>query len=159
MQDMINHPSFFCNFIFLHFQDQVNINFDKKLCTEICKLNDSLGVYPIYMRNEIYFFLFLDNFQSSLLLSLSLMEWLMRCPRQNLSIGILQILKSSEHNLNALQITFCCFSSDKKKTMAMIMGKISIFITKWSTKQRIKHWSNVSWRNSRPHAKPPVNLS
>ena len=33
------------------------------------------------------------------------------------------------------------------------------FITKQSTKQQIKHWNNVSWGNSRPHAKTLVNLS
>ena len=35
----------------------------------------------------------------------------------------------------------------------MIMGKVSIFIYKTNTKQQIKCLSNVSWRNSRPHAK------
>ena len=29
----------------------------------------------------------------------------------------------------------------------------------YHAKQRIKHWCNVSWRNSRPHTKPLLNLS
>ena len=46
-----------------------------------------------------------------------------------------------------LQCFICCFALRLQKN-PMIMGKISIFITKWNTTQRIKHWSNVSWRNS-----------
>ena len=33
------------------------------------------------------------------------------------------------------------------------MSKISVFITKRNAKKQLKHWSNVSWRNSRLHAK------
>ena len=42
--------------------------------------------------------------------------------------------------------------SEKKslKKGAMIMGKMFFFIKKQSAKHQIKHWSNVSRRNSRP---------
>ena len=41
-------------------------------------------------------------------------------------------------NVNLL---LCTLFAIKKQSM--IMGKISIFITKQSAKQQIKHWSNV----------------
>ena len=66
---MINHSSIFCNFSILHFYDKVKIN--KKLCTEICKLSYSLGVYPLYARSEVYFKVFCFRFKHFSIFSVS----------------------------------------------------------------------------------------
>ena len=69
-------------------------------------------------------------------------------------------------------ISFCCFSLDSANVLHVAFGKgcpivwsaafvlhfvfevlIIRFYCKWSIKRQIKNWSNVYWRNWRPHEK------
>ena len=87
-------------------------------------------------------------------------------------------------DLCAIQVAFCCFRSDllgrrfcmcplnslRKYCSNTLSAALHFVCNKspqlWihfyhkvqSIQQRIKHRSNVSQRNSKPHAKPPVNL-